>query len=57
MFDVNNLTAIANKITPKILRVIFIPFGPIIRSILEDVFKTIYITNTLTITAIIMFSV
>ena len=57
MFDVNNLTAIANKITPKILRVIFIPFGPIKRSILEDVFQTIYINNTFTITAIIIFSV
>ena len=57
MFDVNSFTAIASKITPKILRVIFIPLGPIIRSIFDEVFKTIYINITLTITAIIMFSV
>ena len=57
MFDVNSFTAIASKITPKILRVIFIPLGPIIRSIFDEVFKTIYINITFTITAIIMFSV
>lgn len=46
----------ANKITPNILRIIFIPFFPIKCSIRADVFSTTKITITLQTTAIIIFS-
>ena len=41
IFAANNFTAIANKTTPNTFRIICIPVGPIIRSILDDVFNTI----------------
>ena len=47
----------ANRITPKTFRVILMPFGPIMRSIFEDVFKTIKIKSTLMTTATMIFSV
>ena len=55
MLVANNLTAIANKITPNILRIILIPLAPINRSIFEDVFNTAYIKITFNKTAIIIF--
>lgn len=41
MLDVNNLTAIANKITPKTFRITLRPVFPSIFSIFLDDFKTI----------------
>ena len=53
----NSFTAIANRITPNTFLIMLIPFCPMIRSILEEVFKTIKITNTFRIMAMIMFSI
>ena len=56
MLCANNFTAIANRITPNTFLIICMPVGPIKRSILEDVFKTIYKKITFKITATIIFS-
>ena len=40
MLAANSLTEIAKSITPKTFLMIPIPLGPIRRSILDDVFKT-----------------
>ncbi len=40
MFAANNFTAIANKITPKTLRIMLIPFFPMKRSIFAEVLRT-----------------
>ena len=45
MLEVNNFTAIANKITPKILRITLIPCLPNTLSIFPEDFKTIYTNN------------
>ena len=41
MLWVKSFTEIASRMTPKTFRIIWIPFAPIIRSIFEEVFKTI----------------
>ena len=57
MLEVKSFTAIANSTTQNIFLIILIPFLPIKRSILPDVFSTIKITRTFNITAMMMFSI
>ena len=57
MLCVKSFTEIASRMTPKTFRIIWIPFAPIIRSIFEEVFKTIVNKITLKKTAIMMFSI
>jgi hypothetical protein len=40
MLAANSFTEIAKRITPKTLLIIPIPLGPMRRSIVEEVFKT-----------------
>ena len=42
MFDANNFTAIAKRITPNIFLIILIPFLPISLSIFEEVLRIRY---------------
>ena len=57
MLELNNFTEIANKITPNIFLITFIPFSPNNFSILEEVLSTIYINIVLIIMASKIFTV
>lgn len=57
MFEVNNLTAIANSTTPNTFLMMLMPFLPIIFSIFTEVLSTIYKNMVFMIIAITIFMV